>query len=89
MTSRRRTEITIETRSITIIRTNGAHHSAHCRHCLQTVAAFAPEQIAAALRLDLTEICRRVQTEQIHLVSSERGTALICGNSLAGENNKC
>ena len=88
MTTKRRTEITIETRSITIIRTNGAHHSAHCQHCRQTVAAFAPEQIAEALQLDLTEICRRVAMKHIHLTNNGRGTALICGNSLGNEINK-
>jgi len=82
MTSKRRTEITIETRSITIIRTSGTHYAAHCQHCRQTVAAFAPEQIAAALQLDLTEVCRRVEMKHIHLTNNGRGAALICGNSL-------
>lgn len=78
----RRTEITIETRSLTIIRINGAHYSVHCQHCRQTVTAFAPEQIAKALQLELAEICRRVETKHIHLTDNGRGTALICGNSV-------
>jgi len=82
MTSKRRTEITIETRSITIIRTNGAHYSAHCEHCRQTVAAFAPEQIAQALQLDLMEVCCRIEEGKLHLTDRRRGAALICGNSL-------
>lgn len=82
MTSKRRTEITIETRSITIIRTNGVPFSAQCEHCRQTVAAFAPEQVAKVSRLDLTEICRRIEEGKLHLTDRRRGVALICGNSL-------
>ena len=78
----RRTEITIETHNLTIIRTGGKPLSVFCERCQKAVAAFVPEQIALTFRLSLTEICRRIETEQIHLTSSERGTALICGASL-------
>lgn len=76
------TQITIETHSITIIRTSGKQNSAHCEHCLKTVAAFTPEQIAAFLQLDLTEIRRRAEVGEIHLTQNGRNAALICGASL-------
>lgn len=81
MTNRTR-QITIETHSITIIRTSGKQHSAHCGSCGERVTAFAPEQIAAVLRLDLTEICRQIETKQIHLTNDGEGIAMVCGNSL-------
>ena len=83
----RRTEITIETHSITIIRTNAARNSVHCEQCCETVTAFAPEQVAAALRFDLAEVCRRVETKQLHLTNNKSGTALICGNSFKNDDS--
>ena len=81
----RKTEITIETHSITIIRTNDRRFSAYCERCGKTVSAFTPEQIANVLHVDLTEVCRRVEGKQIHLTRTERSAALICGNSLEGK----
>lgn len=83
-----KTEITIETHSITVIRTNSVKHSTHCEHCQTTVAAFAPEKIAAFLRLDLAEVCRRIETKQIHLTKNGRGTALVCGSSIKDSENR-
>lgn len=81
----RKTQITIETHSITIIRTNSRRFAAHCEHCGETVTAFALEQIADALQVNLAEVCRRIETKQIHLIRTERSAALICGNSLEGK----
>ena len=76
------TQITIETHSITIIRTNSRRHSAHCERCGETVSAFTPEQTAMFLRLNLTEICRRIEAGQLHLTETKRTAgALVCGNS--------
>lgn len=78
----RKTEITIETHSITIIRTNDRRFSAHCEHCQKTVSAFTLEQTAVFLRLDLTEICRRIEAGELHLTETGRtAAALVCGNS--------
>ncbi len=84
----RRTEIFIETHSVTIIRTNGKPLSAFCERCQTNVAVFAPEQIAAFLRLTLAEVCRRVETDELHLSENRRGIALICGRSLNNSENK-
>ena len=81
-TKTKRTEITIETHSITIIRTKGKTALAFCECCQTNVSVFAPEQIAAILRLPLAEVCRRVETNELHLIESRRGVALICGGSL-------
>ena len=74
-------QITIETHSITIIRTGGKQHLAHCECCGETVTALAPEQIANFLRLDLMEVCQRIETKQIHLTNNGEGVAMVCGNS--------
>jgi hypothetical protein len=80
--NKRRTQITIETHSITIIRTNGKSPTTFCDCCQTNVAVFAPEQIAAFLRLTLTEVCRRIETNELHLIDTQRRIALICGGSL-------
>jgi len=83
----RKTEITIETHSITIIRTNSRSNSAHCEHCGKTVTAFAPKQIAAFLQIDVAEVCHRVETKKIHLINDGESAAMICGTSLEGKEN--
>ncbi len=78
----RRTEITIETHSVTIIKIHGARTTVFCEHCRVEVAAFAPARIAAFLHLDLTEIRRRIEAGELHLTETKRTAgALVCGNS--------
>ena len=77
----RKTEITIETHSITIIRTNDRRFSAHCERCGETVSAFTPEQTAIFMRLDAAEIYRRIESNELHLIKNGRAIALVCGNS--------
>jgi hypothetical protein len=79
---KRRTEIYIETRSVTVIRANGKSFAAHCQRCETTVVAFTPEQVAVFINLSLAEVCRRIETAELHLTQTNRGLALICGNSL-------
>jgi uncharacterized protein (DUF2344 family) len=78
----RRAEITIETHSVTTIRSKVPSQTFYCEHCRESVTTFAPEQLAELLQLDLTEISRRIETHQIHLANDGRGAALICSNSL-------
>ncbi len=71
---KRRTEIYFETHSITTIRIKGGTSlSAFCDYCQTNVAVFTPEQIAAFLRLTLAEVCRRVETDELHLIENRRG----------------
>ena len=79
--TKRRTEITIETHSITIIRTNDQRFSVRCERCEKKVSAFTPEQLATFMQLDLNEICRRIEAGELHLTETGRGVALVCGNS--------
>ncbi len=86
---KRRTEIYYETHSVTTIRIKGETSlSAFCDCCQTNVVVFAPEQIAAFLRLTLAEVCRRVETDELHLSENRRGIALICGRSLNNSENK-
>ncbi len=84
----RKRRITIETHSVTVIRMKSGTVSAFCESCREEVTAFSPARIAALLRLDPAEVCRRIETNQIHLTRRERGAALICGSLLKGLENE-
>ncbi|MEP6924410.1 MAG: hypothetical protein ABI954_08080 [Pyrinomonadaceae bacterium] len=77
----RRTEIFIETHSVTIIRTNSKPLSVWCEVCRKVVTAFSPEQIALALRLDGDAMREFCQTGEIHSINDNN--SLLCGDSLA------
>ncbi len=58
-----------------------------CEICQTEVEVFSPPQIVSLLRLELAEIKRLFQNNQIHFVGA---TEMLCGNSLADyfETNK-
>ncbi len=76
----RRTEITIETHSLTIIRTRNAKADfVYCRNCQTKTATFAQTQAALIFRVEPREIEHLFQTNQIHSADD----SALCGNSLA------
>lgn len=78
----RRTEITIETHSLTIIKLKAGSPAnfVYCRKCRMKTAVFAQMQAALIFRVAMVEIEQLLQTNQIH-INSNSG---LCGNSLAG-----
>lgn len=86
MTSPRksRTEITIETHEITIIRTRGKKPSAECRHCRKDAEAVSIERSAALLETSLADIHLLIKTGELHFLRiAEAGVVpLVCGNSI-------
>ncbi len=81
----KRTQITIERHSITVIRATGNLFTAYCECCRTRVAAFAPDQVADILCIDIGEVCLRLADKKLHLTNRDRGPARICGNSLGTE----
>ncbi|MEO8073639.1 MAG: hypothetical protein ABI891_10605 [Acidobacteriota bacterium] len=86
--TRRTRQITIETHSVTIIRARGNHPLAFCERCQTNVTVVALEQMAAFFQMTLAEICRRVERDELHLIETQRGVALICGGSLNNSESK-
>ena len=86
---KRRIEIYRETHEITIIRTNGHARTDFCERCRKDVSTASIEQTAALLNLGLNEICRLIGADVFHLVNTEKGIALVCGDSAGsgGEQN--
>lgn len=87
MSNKKRTEITVETHQVTIIRTRGAS-SVYCEVCCANVRVFSPLQIVSVFHFNLEEIKQLFLNNQIHFVGL---TEMLCGNSLADyfeKNNK-
>ncbi|MEJ7848719.1 MAG: hypothetical protein WKF92_11595 [Pyrinomonadaceae bacterium] len=81
MTINRRREITIETHEITLIRKSKSATD-RCRTCGTAVPCFTAEQAAVISRSTLMEVCRRLETGEIHLTNPGRAAAIVCGRSL-------
>lgn len=78
--SKRRTEITIETYNLTIIRTTGAQSDAvFCRRCQTKAAVFPLTQASLIFGVSAAELERLLQIDLIHLAVADA----FCGNSLA------
>lgn len=86
MANRTKRQITIETHSITIIRTKGKSNFAFCDYCQKDVMAFSIEQTAEIWQMNLSEVCRQIESGMLHLVAGE-GIALVCSDSFVPKNN--
>ena len=85
MKKTRRTEINIETHRRTTIRFVMRHVSVHCEFCREVANVFALDEVAEALDMTLTEVCRAIGTGEFHLVKTKRDLPLVCGKSFAGK----
>jgi len=79
MENRRRTEITIETRSVTIIRTSNQGDLVDCGDCGGTVLTFSAKNASIVFGIDAAELHRASLTGAVHAAI---GSSL-CGRSLA------
>jgi hypothetical protein len=78
--TRIRTEITIETHEIIIIRRTGKQRTAFCQSCQSDVAVFSPNEIAMLAQIAAKE--NRSKAREVHFVEMPDGRQLMCGNSL-------
>ncbi|MDQ4120587.1 MAG: hypothetical protein M3209_03970 [Acidobacteriota bacterium] len=83
-----RTEITIETHNVTIIRTRGKKLWAECQHCRKKSEAVTVQHSAALLNTTPLNVYSLIQMGELHFLRiAESGTLpLVCGSSL-GENH--
>jgi len=76
----RRTKITIEQHTITIIRQRGKQTSVYCIRCQSFVSTATPEETAARLQISYGEIGALVRRGEIHFVETSEGNLpLVCG----------
>ena len=69
--TKQKRQITIETHSVTIIRTKNKSNSVFCEICQQIVTAFSIDQFANLFQMDLDEVYRRIESGKIHLTNNE------------------
>lgn len=82
---RQRTEISIETHEIKIIRIRNSASQIFCEQCQSQTSPFTADQIAVLLQISVDEVCRDIETGKFHLTGSppQQNLALICGDSLS------
>ena len=79
---RNRTEITIETREVWVIRRSGTVAVAWCPECGQQVGMVPPEEAASRTHVSARAIYRSVEAGSIHYLELSGGALLVCTNSI-------
>jgi hypothetical protein len=82
MRKKKRTEITIETDRVLIIKRPKGSVPGWCPKCVQQVEMVAPDYATAITRVSTRTIYRWVEAEKIHFTERPDGMLLICLNSV-------
>jgi len=77
-----KTEITIRTDEVVILRTNRRESLISCQQCQGETFMITPEEAKALANTSLREIYRWVETGQIHYTESPDGSVLLCPDSI-------
>jgi len=78
---KKRIEIMVETRRVTVLRRPRAARRIWCLDCAEIVQALSAEEAAAALSLSLRAIYRQVEAGRFHVTESPTEPLRICLNS--------
>jgi excisionase family DNA binding protein len=82
MSRRRRTEITVETRQLFLLRSVGNGVQAWCAKCTPSVRMISPEQAAALAGVSTRTIYALVEAGKVHFIETSAGLLLVCLDSL-------
>jgi excisionase family DNA binding protein len=82
MRRKRRTEITIETERVVVIRQRRGVGQGWCDDCAQPVTMVTAEEAAAVAGVTRRTIYRWVEAEKVHFTETSDGSPLICLNSI-------
>jgi len=80
--TKKRTEITVETHRLLVMRKPTGTTQTWCARCCEQVEMATPERAALLAGVSLRAICRQVEANSIHFVETANGLLLICLNSL-------
>jgi hypothetical protein len=75
---KKRTEITIETSRVVVIRQRRSVVRAWCDLCAQPVKVVTAEEAAALASVSMRTIYRWVEAEKVHFTETPEGVLLIC-----------
>jgi hypothetical protein len=79
-----RTEITIETERVLLIKHRKGRILAWCPICARQVPMIKVDEAATLSRVSARTIYRWVESERVHFAETPQGELLICLSSLAG-----
>ena len=82
MRKRKRTEVTIQTREVILVRRAPARTRAFCPACETQATMVAPEEAARIAGVSPRTIYRWVEAERVHYVENSEGDLRICSASL-------
>jgi hypothetical protein len=82
MRKKTRTEITIETSRVMVIRQRPTSVRAWCHRCRKPVKMTTADEAASAAGVTSRAIYRWVEAEMVHFRETPEGRLLICLNSL-------
>jgi hypothetical protein len=82
MRTKKKTEITVETDQVLIIRQRRSGVRAWCDGCAQPVKLVTAEEAATVAGVSTRTIYRWVEAEKVHFTETPDGSLLICLNSL-------
>ena len=77
----KRTEITIETHRLLVLRTAG--RSAWCRECMSQVVMITPNEAASIAQVTLRTVYKWIEDARLHFTEDPMGLVLICASSLS------
>jgi hypothetical protein len=81
--TKRRTEITVETDRLLVIRRNSGHVFAQCDRCRARIEMVTPLEAAAITGVSVRTINRGVEDGVLHFAETKEGLLLICLNSFS------
>ena len=84
----KRTEITVETHRLLIVRKRGVSVRVWCEECLTRVEMITPNEAAVFASVSSRTIYRWIEEAKLHFTEQPGGALLVCSGSLqanAGE----
>ena len=83
MTRQRKTQITIETERIVVIRPSQATTAVWCPNCAEPSPMLSAEQAAVLAGVSTRTIYALVEAAQLHFTETPEGRLLVCPHSLS------
>ena len=83
MAKRRRTEITIQTREVVVVRQATSSKRQWCSACRAERSFVLPEQAARIADVSVRTIFRRVEEGRVHFHEGNEGQIRICTDSIS------
>lgn len=81
-----RTEITVETHEVIVIRHRSRFPKPFCARCGSQALMLTVDEATVLFGYSTRELCRLVEQEQVHFIETSRRMLLVCPESLVNLN---